>query len=264
MTPERMARLVARWVRFYTRNLPAPIARRRVEEIDADLHDHIAHERAQGTGDARIALSISSRLVRGLAADASWRARHVARSTIGIVLAAGLVLLVPAVAMQVTDAVVWGPADFAAAGALLVGTGLTLRVVARRAGGIAYRAAAGVVLAAGLLLVWITLAVGVIGDPDEPLNALYIGVLAVGIAGALIARFRPRGMARALSATALAQALVAAIALIAGEHEAPGGSVSEVVGLNGFFVAVFLVSAWLFRRAARTSANAVSRSPSPS
>ena len=52
MTPERMAELVARWVRLYTRNLPAPIARRRADEIDADVHDHIAHERAQGSSDS--------------------------------------------------------------------------------------------------------------------------------------------------------------------------------------------------------------------
>ena len=74
MTPERMAALVARWVRFYTRGLPTPIAQRRIDEIDADLHDQIAHERAAGTSDRRIALSILSRMVRGLAADTSWRA----------------------------------------------------------------------------------------------------------------------------------------------------------------------------------------------
>src|SRR5919107_1465509 len=43
MTPERVTELVARWVRFYTRNLPAPVAERRIGEIDADLHDHLAH-----------------------------------------------------------------------------------------------------------------------------------------------------------------------------------------------------------------------------
>ncbi len=75
MTPERMARLVARWVRAYTRRLPEPIARRRVAEIAADLHDHIAHERAVGTSDRRIALSILSRMARGITADASWRRR---------------------------------------------------------------------------------------------------------------------------------------------------------------------------------------------
>ena len=75
-------------------------------------------------------------------------------------------------------------------------------------------------------------------------------MLAVGIIGAIVARFRPEGMARALLATALAQALVAVIALIAGKHEAPISSVSEILGLNGFFVALFVGSAWLFRHAA--------------
>jgi hypothetical protein len=70
-----MARLVARWVRFYTRKLPVPIAERRVAEIDADLHDHVAHERLHGTGERRLALSIVSRMARGLPADASWRRR---------------------------------------------------------------------------------------------------------------------------------------------------------------------------------------------
>jgi hypothetical protein len=37
------------------------------------LHDHVAHERARGTSDRRIALSILSRMARGVMADASWR-----------------------------------------------------------------------------------------------------------------------------------------------------------------------------------------------
>ena len=65
MTPERASRLVAWWVRRYTRDLPDPVAERRIEEIDADLHDHIAHERAAGTGDRRIAFGIASRMLRG-------------------------------------------------------------------------------------------------------------------------------------------------------------------------------------------------------
>jgi len=76
MTPERMAALVAAWVRIYTRGLPAAIARRRMEELAADLHDHIAHERARGTDEGLIALGVGSRVVPGMVADASWR-RHV-------------------------------------------------------------------------------------------------------------------------------------------------------------------------------------------
>lgn len=78
MTPlhaQRAAELVTRWVHYYTRSLPAPIAERRIDELSADLHDHIAHERALGTSDRRIALGVLSRMVRGLAADAVWRGR---------------------------------------------------------------------------------------------------------------------------------------------------------------------------------------------
>ena len=80
----------------------------------------------------------------------------------------------------------------------------------------AYRAAVGVALAAAFILVWINLAVGLIGDSGDLANSMYIGVLAAGIVGAIIAPFRPHGMARVLLATALAQALVAVIALLAG------------------------------------------------
>jgi hypothetical protein len=254
MTPERMAELVARWVRFYTRDLPTPVARRRVDEINADVHDHIAHERARGTSDQRIALSVLSRMVRGLAADASWRGQHARhktayRSAVGIAIATACILLVPLVAMQFTDEVAWSPADFAVAGVLLFGAGLTYERVARKGGNVAYRVAVGVAVAAALILVWLIGAVGVIGEEGDRADLMYFGVLAVGIIGAVIARFRPDGMARALLATALAQGLVAVIALVAGKHQAPISSVFEIVGLNGFFIALFIGSALLFRHA---------------
>lgn len=75
MTPERVAGLVARWVRIYTRGLPTAVARRRIDEIDADVHDHVADARARGAGDRRIAAGVLSRMVRGVAADVSWRRR---------------------------------------------------------------------------------------------------------------------------------------------------------------------------------------------
>ncbi len=114
----------------------------------------------------------------------------------------------------------------------------------------AYRAAVGVALAAASLLIWLTGAVGIIGSEDNNANSMYFGVLAVGIIGAIIARFRPNGMARALFSTALAQALVAVIALLFGLGF-PWGPPGEILGLNGFFVALFVGSALLFRYAAR-------------
>ena len=93
----------------------------------------------------------------------------------------------------------------------------------------AYRSAVGVGLAAALILVWLSLGVGIIG--------------------AFFAHFHPLGMARALFATALAQTSVAMIALTAGLGR-PWSGPLELLFLNGFFVALFIGSAWLFRRAA--------------
>ena len=114
----------------------------------------------------------------------------------------------------------------------------------------AYRFAAGVALAAALLLVWLSLGVGIIGADGDPANTMYFGVVGVGIIGAIVARFRPHGMARALFATAIAQALVAVIALIFGLG-LPWSPPVEILILNGFFVALFVGSALLFRHAGR-------------
>jgi len=114
----------------------------------------------------------------------------------------------------------------------------------------AYRLAVGVAVVAGLLLVWLSLGVGIIGRDGDPANAMYVGVLAVGVVGALGARGRAPGMARVLTAMALAQALVAAIALFGGLGR-PWSGPAELVLLNGFFVVAFAAAAGLFRRAAR-------------
>lgn len=116
----------------------------------------------------------------------------------------------------------------------------------------AYRVALSVAIAAALLLVWLSLGVGIIGRDGDPANRMYFGVVALGIVGALIARFRPRGMAYALFAMALAQALVMLIALVA-RLGLPWSGPAEILVLNGFFIALFVGSAWLFRRAAESA-----------
>jgi len=162
---------------------------------------------------------------------------------VGIMLAAALLLLLPLLAMQITDEVTWTLADFVIAWALLVGAGLTYKLATRKAGNTAYRVAVGVAVATALILVWLNLAVGLIGTEENPANLMYVGVLAVGIIGTVIARFRPDGMARALFATALAQLLVGVIALFTG--------LGFTLILDGSFAALWVGSALLFRRAAR-------------
>ena len=75
MTPERAAGAVARWVRFYTRQLPTPVAQRRSEEVAADVRDQIEFERGRKIGEWRIALGLMSRMARGMADDIAWKTR---------------------------------------------------------------------------------------------------------------------------------------------------------------------------------------------
>ena len=122
---------------------------------------------------------------------------------------------------------------------------------ARKPDNTAYQSAVGVALAAAFLLFWVNGAVGVIGTARDDANLMYGGVLAVGFIGAIIARFQPHGMARALFATALAQALVAVIALTAGLGSTGPIWPWDILILTGFFAALWVGSAWLFRNAAR-------------
>jgi hypothetical protein len=121
--------------------------------------------------------------------------------------------------------------------------GFTMQTMtrAKEGGAFGYRAGVGVAATAALLLIWLSVALGT--EDDNSGGLIYLGVLVLGV-GAVVARLRPQGMARALFATAVAQALVAGIAMIA------WGQYVELLLLNGFFIALWVGSALLFRRAA--------------
>ncbi len=145
----------------------------------------------------------------------------------------------------------WDIVDFTVFGAMLLGVGVIYTLAKRKTDNRVYRFAVGVALAAAFILIWVNGAVGIIGDESNDANMMYFGVLSVGIIGAIIARFQPHGMVRALCATALAQAAVAVIALIAGLGSTAPIWPRDILILTGFFVALWLLSAWLFRNAAR-------------
>ena len=163
--------------------------------------------------------------------------------------AGAFMLLLALVAKQFIGEVSWVD-NLAQTGALLIGVGIAVELASRKTGEAAYRAAVGLALGSALLLGWVNGAVGIIGSEDNEANLMYSGVLVVGAIGAIIARFKPEGMARALFATALAQTLVAVIALV-GRMGSPYSGPLEIVTINGFFVALFVGSAVLFWKAAR-------------
>lgn len=132
-----------------------------------------------------------------------------------------------------------------------------------RKGSAAYRAATGIAVATALVLFWMNAAAGIIGD--GPVNLMYLGVLAVGFFGAVIARFQPRGMALALFATTVTQMSVPVIALVIWKagwidllidpnspHPPFDPGIAPVFGLNAIFAMLWVVSGLLFRCASVT------------
>ena len=145
----------------------------------------------------------------------------------------------------------WSPDDFIVAGAMFAIVGGTFELAVRASGNASYRAGAAIALAAAFLLVWINLAVGIIGNENNPLNLIFFAVIAIALIGSIIARFRAAGMALAMVVAAAIQGLVGtsvlALGLGAGEPPGPVG----LFALIEFFALMWLFSAWCFRRAAR-------------
>lgn len=164
-----------------------------------------------------------------------------------------LPLLVPLVAMFFTEEVQWSLFDFVAAYVLFTGAGLSYRLVTSGATSRKYRAAAALAVLGGLSLVWVNLAVGFIGDEDNPANLLYGGVLAVGVLGAVLSRLRARGLARTLYAAAAWQFLVPVVAWLVWRPNFDA-NVANIFFLNFCWVLLFTVAGLLFAQAGEETA----------
>ena len=84
---------------------------------------------------------------------------------IGIIIAVGVLLLIPFAATKSGTGAKWSAFDFAAAGVLLLGAGLAIEVALRLVTKWEYRIAACVGILAVLALLWIEVAVGLFGSP---------------------------------------------------------------------------------------------------
>ena len=81
------------------------------------------------------------------------------------VLAAELVLLIPLIAMQLSDGWDWGVADFIIVGSLLAGVGFGAQLIIHGVKHNPRQVVIGVALAVAMVLTWIELAVGIFGSP---------------------------------------------------------------------------------------------------
>ncbi len=165
-----------------------------------------------------------------------------------------LLLLTPLVAMQFTDEVRWSVGDFVFASVLILATGGTFELLVRKSPDRSWRAAVGLSLLGGFLLVWINGAVGIIGSENHDANLLYLVLLAGGALGSLFVRLQPRGMQRVLIGMAAFQIAIAIPALLLGWGTSGPVWPRDVLGLTLFFATLWLAAAILFRHAARAEA----------
>ncbi len=164
-------------------------------------------------------------------------------------------LALPWVAMRFTSEVDWSPVDFAVFGTMLALACGAVELAMWASSAWSYRLGALAGIGTGFLLLWVNLAVGFIGDEDNPANLMYAGVLGLAIVGSLMARLRARGMAIAMTLTALAQGAVAVIATWEPVCATVGITCDDdwaVLPATLVFMAMWLVSAGLFAFAART------------
>jgi hypothetical protein len=202
MKPERATDIVLRWVRLYTTGLPRPVADRRLEEIQADLHDQITHERSLGISEARIATHLASRTIRGAAADSAWRAHErravrthsteeqmmtsttLTRSATRVSALVVAVLAIPFIGMVVSDEVDWSFTDFLLAGTLLGVIGVCFETAIRRRGNLLL---AGIVASLGV-------AAAALGEGGDAPGLILLGMLMI-TGGAAVAHRRAPGTA---------------------------------------------------------------------
>lgn len=144
----------------------------------------------------------------------------------------------------------WGLLDILTFAAMLIVVAIIVILAWRRTRSRAYRLAAVVAAIGGFLLLWVNGAVGIIGDEGNQANLMFFGVLVVAVTGSVISRFRARGMAITLYATASAQVLVAVIAVMMRSGTSGPSWPRDVLILTAIFSAFWLVSGLLFSKAA--------------
>lgn len=158
---------------------------------------------------------------------------------------AAALMLAPVLATRLTDEMAWDSADFILVAIMLALACGAWELAMRKTRSLAYAAGAIVAAATALLLFLVNGAVGLVGNEDDAVNLLFFGVVTLAFGGAIIVRFRPDGLSRTMTVTAAAQVVAAALAV---------AIVPDVSGFllgTAMFVPLWLLSAWLFARAAR-------------
>jgi len=102
------------------------------------------------------------------------------------ILAAGLLLLIPAIAMQFTNEVRWTASDFLVAAVLIMGLGGGVELALRLSHNACVKSAAIVAVTSVFALIWINGAVGIVGSEANPVGWVVVAVTSVVLAATVL------------------------------------------------------------------------------
>ena len=165
-----------------------------------------------------------------------------------VFVASASLLLIPYAASFITEEMEWTASDYFIVWVMLFVTGTFYAFISRLSSGLIYRSAVAVSCFTGLFMVWSNLAVGIIGNEDNPVNLVYFILIMVGLIASFAVRFKPRGLAYVTGGMAIALAVIAAYAIIAGYHHAPESSLTQIVGVHMIFITPLSIAAILFHQ----------------
>jgi hypothetical protein len=216
------------------------------EGMTQTFHDLCRERRNAGRRLFGFALWIFFETLVGIVRENTTHMTQLKKTMLRVALVALGLLMVPLAASRVVDGWNWPPGAFVFTYVLFFGTGMAYALIARKMNARAYKAAVGLALAAGFVLGWATMVH--MSETENLVNLVYFGVLAVGAAGAGLARLEARGMARALFAMAAALAVAWVITQVL-SSDTPAGPVWNIGVMRGGFVLLFAAAGLLFRHA---------------
>ena len=235
----RYRALYAMLLRLY----PRPFQDRYGEGMAQMFHDLCRERRNANRGLFGFALWIFFETSGGIIMENTTHMTQMSKMMLRVALVSLGLLMVPLVASRVVDGWNWPAGAFVFVYVLFFGTGMAYALIARKMDSWAYKAGVGVALVAGFALGWSNMVH--VADSENPANLVYYSVLAVGFVGAWLARLQARGLALTLFAMA---ATLALITVMLPSGAPPYLNRNMTIG-HGVFVALFIASGLLFRRA---------------
>ena len=154
-------------------------------------------------------------------------------------------LALPALAMLLTDEVDWTLLDFVFAGVLLAALGTGVELAFRLGRSAAHTVGIVLFSLTAFFTLWSNLAVGIIGDESEPINAGFTLLTVAGAITALAVRLRASVMHWVAGILAVSQPVIGLVALSA----MTGNGVEW--GVLGVLALMWGGAALLFRHSAR-------------